>query len=121
MYRRIYVGEIVVGENREATKFTEEINGEIDKVLITHFKETNPAIRMEFRTSEDEIFLNLTGNISGKFYPRNPHIQRGKYSDFGTISTVPMGERYTTTDMVKIDIKQGNPGDVVIVELVIKE
>lgn len=116
MYRKIYVGEMICDKEGRTTKFTEQVNGEIDKVTLTYQKETNPNMRIEMYTWEDELFLSQIGSKTQTITPRKPVNPEGIYDQKAII-----GERYTTTDMIKIEVFDGTEGDKVIIEIVVKE
>jgi len=70
-FMRLVARNIILERGTKTKVITDKIIGRIEKVIIDYEDGCTPETNIMMLTSDGEEFLNVTGNKSIIFYPRN--------------------------------------------------
>ena len=80
MLYKLQTGRMDLGKELTAEVRFENIIGEIEKVIISFGKDTNPDFHVQIITSDGEVCLDINDNKDSVYYPRNWNVASQKYT-----------------------------------------
>ena len=114
-YVRVSTGKVESNKEEEKRIVTEQISGEIEKVIIMYDKNCSEDTRIKIFTSDGEKMMDVVGNQNGIYYPRNWNVMNQKYQETNVASeyTMPPAEKYTNHGYMLIVVEGGGMQDII--------
>ncbi len=108
-YVRVSTGKVEVKEGEEERIVTEQISGEIEKVILMYDENCSDETRIKIFTSDGELIMDVVGNKNGIYYPRNWNVMNQKYQETNVASeyTMPPNEKYSNQGYMLIVVEGG--------------
>jgi len=114
-YARIITRKILLERGVKTKIITDRIMGKIEKVVIDYEEGCTPETNIMMMTSDGEEFLNVTGNKSSIYYPRNWNAQNQEYIGVNVMSegVTPTSERYVCAGSILIVLTGAGEKDII--------
>ncbi len=114
-YVRVSTGKVEINKGEEERIVTEQISGEIEKVILMYDKNCSEDTRIKIFTSDGEKIMDVVGNQNGIYYPRNWNVMNQKYQEINVASeyTMPPIEKYVNHGYMLIVVEGGGVLDII--------